>query len=119
VSLENLMMDLYKSEITFSVSSDCYDGGFTVKVQCNDFYGETWGRIEHGIMTTEEVEDYLVKTVIELYPNSMFTKKRTQRKPGALCNLCKKGYIIWDRNDLIGKAMLICPECGPLEILED
>ncbi len=70
-----MLQRMYDSELTFSVSSDCWDGGFTVKVGAQDPAGTTWAKEESGIDGIELALAELLDMILEYYPDSKFTKE--------------------------------------------
>ena len=69
--MEVLFKDLYDSEINVSLSW-FWDAGFTVKIgdEVNDFIAQT------TVQTLLEVQDWLIETVKELYPESWYVTSR-------------------------------------------
>jgi len=67
-----MLQKMYDSEITFSLSSDCWDGGFTIKVGAIDPYGGKWAKTETGIIGIEFALAKLLDMVLAHYPDSNF-----------------------------------------------
>ena len=71
INAVEMLQRMYDSEITFSLSSDCFDGGFTIKVGARDSYGGKWAKTE----TVDGVEFALARLldmVLAHYPGSKF-----------------------------------------------
>jgi hypothetical protein len=69
--MEVLFKDLYDSEINVSLSW-FWDAGFTVKIgdEVNGFVAQT------TVQNLLEVQDWLIETVKELYPESWYVTQR-------------------------------------------
>lgn len=73
-----ILQKIYNSEINFALVTS-WDGGFTVIVGPEP-YGEilTKGRCEYRSLmcnTLEEAMDHLIEKIVEMYPNSKFTRE--------------------------------------------
>jgi len=75
ISGVEMLQRMYDSELTFSLSSDCWDGGFTVKVGAQDPYGEKWAVTEQCVEGAEFALSVLLDMVLLHYPDSTFTKE--------------------------------------------
>lgn len=67
-----ILQAIYDSEINYSISSPCWDGGFTVKLgdELNGFLAET-----NGELCFANAIKWLIGKVFQHFPDSKFTKE--------------------------------------------
>lgn len=71
MNLEKLLQKVYASEINIKIET-FWDAGYTVSVGGSEMDG--WKRTE-SVEGIDELKEFIIDSILELYPNSRFAKE--------------------------------------------